>query len=271
MSLIMAGVTEKAVDCFDDEAEEEEVDDITDDGEDAASPSFFPPAGKVAVPWAAYVSTKSADLNPDPNCFETVHPLLGMSRDLFILMQKIRRIKSCDGTKTSDSRLFCSLERKISALQFDLFPQTTNPDGSSLSTSRSPKLDAATRLDLLTLAETYRLAALILLYRRSPSHAHQVPTLACHIMSLVERIPTGAPAEAGLTYPLFLAGAELSREDDILRCANKLTSMRERFKVLNIQSVEQVLEAVWRERLNGGDDWDWEHVLRKWQWVISLA
>ena len=47
--------------------------------------------------------------------------------------------------------------------------------------------------------------------------------------------------------------------------------MRHRTNVMNIQSVEKVLEEVWRNRLNKGTHLDWEEVLRGRHWVINLA
>lgn len=181
------------------------------------------------------------------NQYDNPHPLLGLSTNLFFFMQKIRQVKYIEDADQAllniNHELFFSLERELSSMRFDLVPTSDSPFS---------RLDIGTRLDLITLAESYRIAALILLYRRSVLHRHQLPLLASNIISLVERIPAGNAAEAGLTYPLFLAGAELTAETDIVKCASKLISIRKRFNVLNIESAEAVLEEVWRQRLNGG-------------------
>jgi transcriptional activator protein UGA3 len=197
---------------------------------------------------------------------DSVHPLLGLSKHLFFTMQKIRQVKPMEQpdelSSPVDFKLFLDLEQELSTLQFDLCPPSENA---------SARLDIGTQMNLVTLAETYRFSALILLYRRSAMRTHQLPILARHIISLVERIPPGNAAEAGLTYPLFLAGAELTSEDEIIKCATRLISIRKRFRVMNIQSAETVLEEVWRARLNGEVPKDWERILRERQWVINLG
>lgn len=259
MSLIMQGVTRQTV-----ENDGDAADEVL-----GLSPGI--PAS-AELPWEKYLRadcavSQSPEATPTPNHSDIAHPLLGLSTNLFFLMQKIRQVKfieqSVDLYTSPNNDLFLDLEREFSNMRFDLYPPSDS--------SSSGQLDMGTRLDLLTLAETYKFAALIMLYRRSAMHLHQLPVLARHIISLVERIPPGNAAESGLTYPLFLAGAELTAEDDIMRCATKLISIRKRVNVMNIQSAETVLEEVWRERLNGGVPKDWEHILQEWQWVINLG
>lgn len=247
MSLIMSGISQKPI----------EMETQTIEPSDS-SPSVF---GPTEMPWEQYVAGNREE--PSNGTATIVHPLLGLSKDLFFLIQKIRHVRFM-GSPVSpfdfvENQFFFDLEREITTLRFDL--TQTSYD----------RIDIGTRLDLLTLSETCRLAALILLYRRSVTHSDQLAALAQNIISLAERIPEGNPAEAGLTYPLFLAGAELDSEEDISRCAKKLISIRRRMNMMNIQAVEEVLEEVWRERLNGGIYKDWESVLQDWQWVINLA
>ncbi|KAH8900328.1 hypothetical protein GQ53DRAFT_776966 [Thozetella sp. PMI_491] len=259
MSLIMERPTQRAVE--------------GDDLDESLGQSPAVPAGLgTQLPWQKYLdpqesfSSRTEAQSTSSATLDNVHPLLGLSKHLFFLMQKIRRITMIEdelgNSVPTDPDMFSYLEREISGLKFELYPRL---EGSAV------HIDVETRLDLLTLAETYRLAALILLYRRSSMHAHQRPLLARNIISMVDRIPSGNRVEAGLTYPLFLAGGELSEEDEIVRCASKLISIRERVKFLNIEAVEAVLEEVWRERLNGGIPKDWECVLSDWQWVINLG
>ena len=232
------------------------------------------PLEEAEAPWAKYLPAEvrpsaagSGISVPSDYAFDAVHPLLGLSKSLFVLMQKIRHVKPIqqEGGRRifnpTDNQLFLELEREISSIRFDICP----------SGEASMRMDTTTRLDLVILAETYRFAALILLYRRSCMHREQITALARHIITMAGRITEGNAAEAGLTYPLFLAGAELAEEDDIVSCATRLKRIRERVKVMNIQAVEEVLQEVWRERLNGGEYRDWETVLRNWDWVINLG
>ncbi|KAJ3546097.1 hypothetical protein NM208_g2169 [Fusarium decemcellulare] len=204
-------------------------------------------------------------LSIHPYTLDPIHPLLGLCRGLFPLIQQIRHVKPL--RQVADSypekrRMIVDLEREILSVKFDA--QHSSQE-SYLS------VNMALHLDLVTLAETYRLAALILLYRWSRTCLDQVPYLGCQIVALAGRITEGSTVEAGLTYPLFLAGAELTNEDDILQCGKRLASIKQRFMIMNIEVVEQVLQEVWRDRLNMGQHRDWEVVLRQRQWVVSLA
>ncbi|KAJ0305756.1 hypothetical protein Brms1b_010650 [Colletotrichum noveboracense] len=71
-----------------------------------------------------------------------------LSRELFFLIQKIRSIKPIDDLTgsfdPSANALILELERKISTPQFDMSPNADD---------EGDRLDAGTRLDLLTLAE----------------------------------------------------------------------------------------------------------------------
>lgn len=225
-------------------------------------------AESAVPPWAKYLSTETSSTNPHTlsvetiGSRETIHPLLGLSGNLFRLIQKIRRLPQfdCGTVDPFHIGLFHQLEREILAHQ---------PDFTSL--HNTPNLDGATNLDLHTLAEINRQVALILLYRRSTAYALRIPEMAQNLLCLAERIPLGSSTEAGLTYALFLAGAYLSLPEDTLRCSVRLYFIRQRLKVMNLSSVEEVLEEVWREKRSGNGNWDWEHVLRKRQWVINLA
>ncbi|KAM5347101.1 hypothetical protein ACJ41O_010106 [Fusarium nematophilum] len=248
----------------------------TEHGRDVPRPPPEAPQ-QPEFPWAACLyedagggSTSASGSEPghDTFHFHSVHPLLGLCRGLFLLIQKIRHVKFKGAqtntlTDAAPDPLFSDLERQIATLEFH---------GASQANRQWMALEASSRLDLLALAETYRTAALILLYRRSVAHAHLRASLTLRILELVERIPPGSKAEAGLTHPLFLAGAELVSEADMLRCAVRLAAIRERFKALsNIHAVETVLRTVWRERLNGGRQWDWECLLKRWNWVLHLG
>lgn len=260
MSLIMSGVAGSET-----------------DESDAASPSEIAassplPFAEAEVPWARFLpqdrprpsSASSSSTTQRQTSPGSIHPLLGLSKDLFFLIQKIPRVKpmrnAAEGClNLAENELFLNLERQLVDLRFDL------------ASDACVGIDLAARLDLVVLAETYRLASLILLYRRSCVHEDQIPLLAQRIISFAERISEGNAAETGLTYPLFLAGAELVDEQSIVVCATKLMKIRERVKIMNMQSAEEVLQEVWRDRLNGGPYRDWENILRSWKWVIHLG
>jgi hypothetical protein len=132
-------------------------------------------------------------------------------------------------------------------------------------------VDTHIALDLIALAEAYRLAALIQLYRTSPKHASLIPDCALRAMEFVARIPPGSPAESSLLYPIFLAGAELDDEAAIERCFKRLEDIQKRNRYENVGSVQKVLKEVWRPKIDGGEKRDWEDVVREWNWSFTLG
>jgi transcriptional activator protein UGA3 len=132
-------------------------------------------------------------------------------------------------------------------------------------------VDLTIALDLIALAEAFRLAALIQLYRNSPAHTDQVPGCAARAMEFVGRIPPGSPAESSLLYPMFLAGAELNDENAMDRCAKRLDDIQRRNRYENVGMVQKVLKEVWRPNLETGQRRDWEDVLRERNWSFTLG
>ncbi|KAM0456798.1 hypothetical protein ACHAPV_007089 [Trichoderma viride] len=165
---------------------------------------------------------------------QSVDCLLGLSRDLFGIITQLRDLPSRD-SQDMDAPELLKLETDLSNWQYDK--------------EMASALDLNTRLDLIALSECHRLAALILLYRRYPSRSYCLPHIASQIICTVSRITPTSAVISVLTPVLFLAGAELNSEADMALCAAKLKSIREASKMMNIVSVEEVLRAIWKERL----------------------
>jgi transcriptional activator protein UGA3 len=132
-------------------------------------------------------------------------------------------------------------------------------------------VDLTIALDLIALAEAFRLAALIQLYRNSSAHTNQVPGCAARAMEFVSRIPPGSPAESSLLYPMFLAGAELDDEQAMDRCIKRLDDIQRRNRYENVGKVQEVLREVWRPKLDTGQRRDWEDVLKERDWSFTLG
>lgn len=190
------------------------------------------------------------------NVSQGVDCLLGLSRDLFGIITQLRDLPSRD-SQDMDTPELLKLEADLSKWQYDKEMAST--------------LDLNTRLDLMALAECHRLAALMLLYRRYPSRSYCLPHIASQINCTVSRITPTSAVVSFLTPVLFLAGAELNSEGDMALCAAKLKSIREASKMMNIISVEEVLRAVWKERLQNRIQTDWLEILRARRWTFSLG
>lgn len=189
----------------------------------------------------------------------TVDPLMGINYYLCSLISRIQYVSSTNPAFPQISEAaFTVIERDIQQWSYG------SPMG-------MPGLDLPVALDLIALAEAYRLAALIQLYRTSKAHKTLVSSCASRAMEFISRIPAGSPAESSLLYPIFLAGAELDNEPDISKCVKRLAEIQARNCYENVSNVQKVLEEVWRTALNGEQRRDWEDVLQEWNWSFTLG
>lgn len=189
----------------------------------------------------------------------TIDPLMGISYYLCSIITRIQYVTSSATAFPNVSRAaFDAVERDIQQWVYE-------------SPIFAPDIDLPIALDLIALAESYRLAALIQLYRTSGEHKYLIPGCASRAMQFVARIPPGSPAESSLLYPIFLAGAELESEEEISKCNERLAAIQQRNRYENTSNVQEVLQEVWKAALNGGQKKDWEEVLREWEWSFSLG
>lgn len=195
----------------------------------------------------------------EPGAPLTVDPLMGISYQLCGLISRIQYVSSKNPAFPQISEAaFAVIERDIQQWVY------RSPIG-------VPGLDIPIALDLIALAESYRLAALIQLYRTSPAHKVLISSCASRAMEFISRIPPGSPAESSLLYPIFLAGAELDNEPEMMKMFKRLAEIQARNCYENVSNVQKVLEEVWRPTLNGGQKRDWEDVLQEWEWSFTLG
>ncbi|KAF2715543.1 putative Zn(II)2Cys6 transcription factor-like protein [Pleomassaria siparia CBS 279.74] len=194
-----------------------------------------------------------------PGMPSTIDPLMGISYHLCALISRIRYVGfSNPAFPCISEAAFAVIESEIQEWKYE------NP-------MFSPGIELPIALDLIALAEAYRLAALVQLYRSSETHKALVPSCASRAMEFIARIPPGSPAESSLLYPIFLAGAELDSESAISACFQRLTEIQMRNRYENVGNVQKVLQEVWRPFLNGEERRDWEDVLKDWNWSFSLG
>lgn len=189
---------------------------------------------------------------------DSIDPLMGICYQLCDLISRIQYVTSTDPAFPHITEAsFLAIETGIKTWVYDS-PFTLG-------------VDLTIALDLIALAEAYRLAALIQLYRSSPAHASQIPECALKAMEFVTRIPPGSPAESSMLYPMFLAGAELDNEKAMDRCSKRLEEIQGRNRYENVGRVQKVLQEVWRPILETGQRRDWEDVLKEWDWSFTLG
>lgn len=188
----------------------------------------------------------------------TIDPLMGINYQLCDLISRIQYVTiSNPAFPHATEASFHAIESGIQSWTYE------NPF--------SLGVDVPIALDLIALAEAYRLAALIQLYRSSPTHSMLIPNYAMRTMDFVARIPPGSPAESSLLYPIFLAGAELEDDAAIEQCFKRLEDIYKRNRYDNVASVQKVLKEVWRTKLAGGQRRDWEDILKEWKWSFTLG
>jgi hypothetical protein len=188
----------------------------------------------------------------------TIDPLMGISFQLCDLIARIQYVKSSNPAFPHITEAsFQAIESGIMNWTYD------NPF--------TLGVDLTNALDLIALAEAYRLAALIQLYRNSSAHTALIPDCATRAMEFVARIPPGSPAESSLLYPLLLAGAELEDAKAMDRCSRRLEEIQGRNQYENVGMVQKVLKEVWRPKLESGQRKDWEDVLKEWNWSFTVG
>jgi transcriptional activator protein UGA3 len=77
------------------------------------------------------------------------------------------------------------------------------------------------------------------------------------ILDHVSKIPVGSTSESPLLFPLFLAGGEAARPEDMAVIRYRLQNLWERRRFRNISRAITVLEDLWRRRLTGEPNFDW--------------
>lgn len=116
----------------------------------------------------------------------TVDPLMGIAYYICRLISRIQYVTSASPAFPHITEAaFTVLENEIQQWTYG------NP-------TNIPGLDLPIALDLIALAETYRNAALIQLYRTSASHRSLIPDCASRAMQFITRIPSGSPAESSM-------------------------------------------------------------------------
>ena len=123
-------------------------------------------------------------------------------------------------------------------------------------------------------AESYRFAALLHLYRfLSPfaptgiSYANIMSDCVQKIMDHVYQVPLNISCEIGLVFPLFMAGVTCmddKAKSDYIR--SRLENIESWTGFKHVARARELLESLW-----ASGQTDWESLLHKFDWQISLA
>jgi hypothetical protein len=142
---------------------------------------------------------------------------------------------------------------------------------------------------LIELAESYRGAAFIALYRKQRSRCvnynegrflplikDKIATAVQKAISNIERIALLSLPECGLLFPLFMVGGDTLEACYIEIVRSRLQLLLENRRFGNIARAIEVLEEFWRLRMTGvknsqGRDLDWKDILRRKGWRLTLV
>lgn len=137
---------------------------------------------------------------------------------------------------------------------------------------------------LVSLAEAYRSAALIYLYRVIRRHVpsmgarveKKVANQAAAVIRHVGNTPLGCLPECTSLFPLFLAGGETASRTEIQFIRERLRHLVTYRHFQNAASALSVLEELWLQHtsfpgLIGGEPLDWIDILDRRGWKLALS
>ncbi|EXJ84575.1 hypothetical protein A1O3_05245 [Capronia epimyces CBS 606.96] len=137
---------------------------------------------------------------------------------------------------------------------------------------------------LVNLAEMYRSAALIYIYRtlrqHRPEYTHVVvKKIERQVVDIVQRVqsmPARCLAESSLLFPMFMAGGEAEDPGHVQVIRHRMLDIINERHFHNMEVVLKVLEEVWHLRATGvsspgGRKIDWKDVLARRRWMLSIT
>lgn len=135
-----------------------------------------------------------------------------------------------------------------------------------------------------TLAEGYRSAALIFLFRTirrrlpklSTSLSEKIDLQVKQIVRLANKMPVGCLPECTLLFPLFMAGGEARQDTDIAAIRERMLTMNRTRRFKNTEMALSVLDEMWRLRMErqgelGAKPIDWLDVVNHRSILLSLS
>lgn len=137
---------------------------------------------------------------------------------------------------------------------------------------------------LVSLAETYRSAALIQLYRTLRFHRQRcagdlhekIATQANAIFNHVANMPAACLPECTLLFPIFIAGGETDDPDQRQLVRKRMQEVATYRRFDNVTVALSVLEEVWDVRtgtmpVDAARPYDWTRVLERRGWKLALS
>lgn len=137
--------------------------------------------------------------------------------------------------------------------------------------------------DLVELAESHRLTALVCLYRKmrelfpedNPNINAEIARLVRDLIQSIEKTSYQSIAEGGLIFPVFIAGGDAPDEDSIAAIRVRMKGLLEHRGFKHIALALDVLEELWRLKQRGvkhpnGLDIDWRDIVDRREIKLML-
>jgi hypothetical protein len=144
--------------------------------------------------------------------------------------------------------------------------------------------DSSGNEQLVNLAEMYRSAALIYIYRtirqHRPEYSYVIDKkIEFQVVEIVQRLqdmPARCLAESSLLFPMFLAGGEVEDPCHVQVIRRRMLDIINERHFHNMEAVLKVLEELWHLRATGvsgpgGSKIDWKDVLARRKWKLSIT
>lgn len=153
-------------------------------------------------------------------------------------------------------------------------------DGCLLLAPSEPTPGSGQQLDgLVVLAELYRQAALIHLWRVGRRHGlddgaslgRKIGGAVHAILGRIQDMPERCLVESSFLFPLFLAGGETVDPALVEVVRRRMRDMVEFRSFHNVVAALDVLEELWHLRWAGNEAVDWRDILGRRGWMLSLT
>ena len=195
-------------------------------------------------------------------------PLMGLNGNLFSLLSEVLDTEHDEKISLED------MERKLLDLENKII---------GWKPSSVPRCKAS----LIAFSESYRIGALVYLYRvmnRKTRIRKDMNEPVKQLLKHIEGIPALAGPESGLSWPLFIAGGEVRNVEQANLIRDRLKLIAELSGLLQAARALEVLEECWKYNLNVNNktiptqmscnetEWlDWRSVLSNKSWKMVLT
>ena len=200
------------------------------------------------------------------NIQNEIDSLLGCAGDLFPLIARMSKVANhlTEKVITQDEIPYIEEAIQIRDELKDWIPPETDI------LHRSEDIHCSVE-DIVATAETYRLTALLHLYRAFPPLGKDVDRLAHEILNRLLLIPKTSGSLCIHIWPLMAAGCE--HADPVKRAdvRSRFEDIRQKLMVANVDSAIQLLEEVWKRRDAGDMNAGWASLARERGWHLLLG